>query len=288
MKVYISNYLSHSISIIDYETLETQREIKLKDDIYPHHFCVDQQEQKIFIPSLNNGTLYILDIIGEEIVDCVSVGGSLSQIFMYKEELFISNEDTNSIYIINKNTLDLISMITVDDMPHGFSYNEKNKKLYVPCINSIICIDVEDKVIHTKIDTDFKAWHLKLDKKKNEIYISTLDGKLVILKEETLEVVNIFEELLLPVQIEFNYRDNKVYISDLGYNQIKILDYKLGKYIGKIKIDGIPQGLEISKDSSRLFVSDTKNDAIKVYDTKTNRLIKEIHVGKEPTTIVCL
>ena len=115
-----------------------------------------------------------------------------------------------------------------------------------------------------------------------------MDGKLVILKEETLEVVNIFEELLLPVQIEFNYRDDKVFISDLGYNQIKNLDYKLVKYIGKIKIDGIPQGLEISKDSSRLFVSDTKNDAIKVYDTKTNRLIKEIHVGKEPTTIVCL
>ena len=58
MKVYVSNYLSHSISIIDYETLETQRQIELKDNIYPHHFCVDQLEQKIFIPSLNNGTLY--------------------------------------------------------------------------------------------------------------------------------------------------------------------------------------------------------------------------------------
>ena len=288
MKVYVSNYLSHSISIIDYETLETEREIDLNENIYPHHFWIDEQEQKIFIPSLNNGTLYTLDMISGEIIDSVSVGGSLSQIFMYEKELFISNEDTNSIYIINKDTLDLIGMITVDDMPHGFSYDQKNKKLYVPCINSIVCIDVENKVINKKIDTDFKAWHLKVDKKKNEIYISTLDGKLVILKEETLEVIGIFEELLLPVQIEFNNRDNKVYIGDLGYNQIKILDYKLGKYIGKIKIDGIPQGLEISKDFSRLFVSDTKNNTIKVYDTKTNRLLKELQVGKEPTTIVCL
>ena len=91
-----------------------------------------------------------------------------------------------------------------------------------------------------------------------------------------------------PVQIRFNYIDERVYISDLGYNQIKILDYRLGKYIGKIKVNGIPQGLEISKDYSRLFVSDTENDEIKVYDTKTNQLIKAIHVGKEPTTIVCL
>ena len=288
MKVYISNYLSHSISIIDYETLEMEREIVLDNNIYPHHFCVDEDEGKIYIPSLVNGTLYEVDIISGKILNSISVGGSLSQIFMYGDELFVSNEDTNSIYIINKYTLEAISMISVDDMPHGLGYDQKNNKLYVPCINSIICIDIENKIIYKKIDTDFKAWHLEVDEKKKEIYVSTLDGKLVILKEDDLEIINTFYELLLPVQIRFNYIDERVYISDLGYNHIKILDYRLGKYIGKIKVNGIPQGLEISKDYSRLFVSDTENDEIKVYDTKTNQLIKAIHVGKEPTTIVCL
>ena len=288
MKVYISNYLSHSISIIDYETLEMEREIVLDNNIYPHHFCVDEDEGKIYIPSLVNGTLYEVDIISGKILNSISVGGSLSQIFMHGDELFVSNEDTNSIYIINKYTLEAISMISVDDMPHGLGYDQKNNKLYVPCINSIICIDIENKIIYKKIDTDFKAWHLEVDEKKKEIYVSTLDGKLVILKEDDLEIINTFYELMLPVQIRFNYIDERVYISDLGYNQIKILDYRLGKYIGKIKVNGIPQGLEISKDYSRLFVSDTENDEIKVYDTKTNQLIKAIHVGKEPTTIVCL
>lgn len=288
MKIYISNYLSHSISVIDYETLETEREIELKDNIYPHHFCVDKNQEKIFIPSLTNGTLYTLDIKSGKIIDSVSVGGSLSQIFLNGNKLFISNEDTNSIYIINKYTLALMTMISVDDMPHGFGYYEEKNRLYVPCINSIVCIDVKNQIVERKIDTDFKAWHLEIDKKKGEIYISTLDGKMVILNEETLEIVNIFEELLLPVQIKFNYRDNRVYVSDLGYNQIKILDYKMGRYIGKIKVNGIPQGLEISKDFDKLFVSDTTNNTVKVYDTKTNKLINEIKVGKEPTTIICL
>ena len=31
-----------------------------------------------------------------------------------------------------------------------------------------------------------------------------------------------------------------------------------------------------------------ENGEIKVFDTKTNQLMKAIHVGKEPTTIVCL
>ena len=140
-----------------------------------------------------------------------------------------------------------------------------------------------------KGDKQFKKAERKLyDYTGLKADVECLEYELVILKEEDLEIVNTFYELLLPVQIKFNYSDNRVYISDLGYNQIKILDYKLGKYIGKIKINGIPQGLEISNDYSRLFVSDTENSEIKVFDTKTNQLMKAIHVGKEPTTIVCL
>ena len=125
MKVYISNYLSHSISIIDYETLEMEREIVLDNNIYPHHFCVDEDEGKIYIPSLVNGTLYEVDIISGKILNSISVGGSLSQIFMHGDELFVSNEDTNSIYIINKYTLEPVTMISVDDMPHGLGYDQK-------------------------------------------------------------------------------------------------------------------------------------------------------------------
>ena len=63
--------MSHSISIINYETLETEREIILNNNIYPHHFCVDKEENKIFIPSLINGTLYAVDIISGKILNSI-------------------------------------------------------------------------------------------------------------------------------------------------------------------------------------------------------------------------
>lgn len=80
----------------------------------------------------------------------------------------------------------------------------------------------------------------------------------------------------------------KVYVADLGYNNVRILDYTTSRYIGNIEINGIPQGLEISKDEKLLFVSDTQENSVKVYETANNKLIKEIKVGKEPTTIICL
>ena len=282
MKVYVSNYLSKSISIIDYDSLTLENEIKLDENIYPHHFCIDKETKKMYLPSSSNGILYILDMNSEKIIDSSSIGGSLSQIAMYKEEIFIANEDSNSIYFMDKNTLDPIGMISVDDMPHGFCFDLPRKKLYVPCI------DIINKVIEKKIDIDFKAWHVQLDKYKSEIYVSTLDGNVVIIDEELLNTKKVFDEFLLPVQISFNYKDKKVYIADLGYKNVKMIDYNQSKYIGSIDIEGIPQGLEISPDEERLFISDTQNNSLKVYDTSTNQLIKVIKVGKEPTTIICM
>lgn len=288
MKIYISNYLSGSISIIDIEKLKVEKEIKLEENIYPHYFCIDEDNDLIYIPSSNNGILYIVDLRTDKVVDTVSIGGSLSQIALNNEDLFLANEDSDSIYILNKKDLNPVGIISVDNMPHGFDINRDTNKIYVPCIKSIVCIDASKECVEKKVDLDFKAWHIKLDTRKKEIYVSTLDGKLVILDETSMSIKRVLEDFLLPVEICFNYSQNKIYMTDLGHRNVRILDYETGQYIGSIDVDGNPQGLEISKDDKLLFVSDTQRDSIKVYDTSNNVLIKEVKVGKEPTTIICV
>ncbi|MGL4797426.1 MAG: YncE family protein [Paraclostridium sp.] len=286
MKLYTSNYLSKSISVIDYNKLVLEKEIKLEADICPHHFCIDKENNIMYLPSASDGVLYVLDIKTDKIVDSISIGGNLSQISMCKEELFIANEDSNSIYIVNKNNLEPIGIIGVDNMPHGFAFDEIDNRLYVPCIDSILCIDIDKKSIEKKIPMNLKAWHIKVDSHKNYIYTSTLDGKIVVLDKLKLDIKHIIDDFLIPVEICINYNTGLVYVADLGYKNIKILNYDDYTMCGCINIGGNPQGLEISKDGNYLFVTDTFNNSVKIYDTYNNELIKEIKVGKEPTTIL--
>ena len=48
------------------------------------------------------------------------------------------------------NTLNPIGVIGVDNMPHGFDIDYVNNKLYVACINSIVCIDIINKSVCIK------------------------------------------------------------------------------------------------------------------------------------------
>ena len=288
MKVYISNYLSRSISIIDYSTLELEMNVQLDENIYPHNFCIDKIQQLAYIPSSLDGELYVLDLSTGKIIDDISIGGKLSNIALCNEELFISNEDSNSIYVLDLKTLNPIGIIGVDNMKHGFDIDYINNKLYVACIDSIICIDTISKMICKKIDIDFKAMHVKLDRNKNEIYTSTLDGKVLIIDEENLKIKKIIDKFLVPVEICFNYKSKQIYVADMGHKKVIVLDYDTGEILDYINIDGNPQGLQISNDYKLLFISDTKNNLIKIYNTLDNILLKDIKVGKEPTTIICM
>ena len=288
MKVYISNYLSRSISIIDYSTLELEMNVQLDENIYPHNFCIDKIQQLAYIPSSLDGELYVLDLSTGKIIDDISIGGKLSNIALCNEELFISNEDSNSIYVLDLKTLNPIGIIGVDNMPHGFDIDYINNKLYVACIDSIICIDTISKMICKKIEIDFKAMHVKLDRNKNEIYTSTLDGKVLIIDEENLKIKKIIDKFLVPVEICFNYKSKQIYVADMGHKKVIVLDYDTGEILDYINIDGNPQGLQISNDYKLLFISDTKNNLIKIYNTLDNILLKDIKVGKEPTTIICM
>lgn len=288
MKVYISNYLSQSISILGYPNFELERNINLGEDIYPHNFCIDKIRNLAYIPSSLSGEVYVLNLSTGKIVDDISIGGNLTNIALWNDEIFIANQDSNSIYVLDASTLNPVGVIGIDNMPHGFDIDTKNNRLYVACVNSIICIDIVNKCICNKIDTDFKAWHIKLDKERGEIYTSTLDGKVVVLKDETLEVIKIIDGFLIPIQICFNYEDKKIYLADMGHKAVIVLDYVTYEVLDFIDIDGDPQGLQLTKNYKSLFVSDTKNNLIKIYNTLDNSLIKNINVGKEPTTILCV
>ena len=288
MKVYISNYLSQSISILGYPNFELERNINLGEDIYPHNFCIDKIRNLAYIPSSLGGEVYVLNLSTGKIVDDISIGGNLTNIALWNDEIFIANQDSNSIYVLDASTLNPVGVIGIDNMPHGFDIDTKNNRLYVACVKSIICIDIVNKCICNKIDTDFKAWHIKLDKERGEIYTSTLDGKVVVLKDETLEVIKIIDGFLIPIQICFNYEDKKIYLADMGHKAVIVLDYVTYEVLDFIDIDGDPQGLQLTKNYKSLFVSDTKNNLIKIYNTLDNSLIKNINVGKEPTTILCV
>ncbi|MEJ8554749.1 YncE family protein [Tepidibacter sp. Z1-5] len=287
MKIYVSNFGSNNISVIN-EKLEVEDKICLDENMYVHHFCIDEKDEKIYIPSGLNGILYVIRIKDQSIIDSISIGGNLSQIVMNSnEELYIANEDSNSIYIVDVKNNEPVGLICVDSMPHGIIIDEEQKKLYVPCLDSLVVIDIISKSIVKNIKLNMAPWHLNINKEENIIYIVTKNGSIILVDRFTFEILNILRGFKFPVEISLNYLKKEMYVTDFCNKSIDVLNYKTNERIKNIGIEGRPLGMDISNDGSKLFVSDVKNNLISVFDTSSLEIIKNIDVDKEPTTVIC-
>jgi ABC-type enterochelin transport system substrate-binding protein len=136
----------------------------------------------------------------------------------------------------------------------------------------------------------FSACENKKDKlKEGEIYLYYTDKNRTQLKSVTYKpkeekTVNIIGEVLE----QMNTTSKELNVVTAKPEEVMILDYESGEVLDSINIDGEPQGLHISDNYRLLFISDTKNNLIKIYSTLDNSLIKDVKVGKEPTTILCM
>jgi len=287
LKIYVSNFGSNNISVIN-GNLEVEDKICLDDNMYVHHFCIDEKDERIYIPSGINGILYVVRINNKSIIDSISIGGNLSQVVMNgNEELYIANEDSNSIYIVDVKNNYPMGLICVDSMPHGIIIDEEQKKLYVPCLDSLVVIDIITKRIEKNIKLNMAPWHLNINKEENIIYIVAKNGSIILVDRFTFEILNVLSGFKFPVEISINYLKKEMYVTDFCNKSIEVLNYKINEHIKSIDIEGRPLGMDISKDQSKLFVSDVKNDRIMVFETSSLELIKNIDVDKEPTTIIC-
>ncbi|MDR0880324.1 MAG: YncE family protein [Clostridioides sp.] len=286
MNLYVSNYLSKSIGVINLESLKLEEIIQIGENIYPHHFFVDIGESRAYIPNSIDGMLFVIDIRSKKIIESTSVGGSPTRIILNDEDIYLANQDTDSINIFNRRDLSPVALIKVGSMPHGFDISEEKKKLYVPCRDMLVCIDIEKKAIDSIRKLDYRLWHLKIDPKKSELYATTIDGKLIVFDQDTFEIKAVLDGMVLPVEIGIDYVNKRVYVTDLGYGGVWVIDYDTKKIVDCIKICGTAQGLLVLDEIGLMFVTDTENNCVNVYGTGDLRLKKKIDVGKEPTSII--
>ena len=286
MKILVSNFLGKSISVIDGKALEEEDRIYLEESAYPHHFCIDREGDVAYIPSSVSGMVFVADLKDYKVIDSVSIGGNLIQgVLSSSQELYIANEDSNCIYVLNSKKMSPICTITVENMPHGIVIDEGHKKLFVPCEKYLVVIDTVKKEIIHKIYYGYNLWHLKIN--GDIIYVVTKCGKILLVDKNNFMIKHIVYNFRLPVELVINNNTKEFYVTDFIGGHIHIIEMGSNNVIQKISIEGDPLGIAINKDGDLIFVSDVKTDEINVINVSERKIIKKIKAGKEPTSIIC-
>ncbi|WP_234571557.1 YncE family protein [Rhodohalobacter sp. 614A] len=211
------------------------------------------------------------------------------------DEIYIASAGSRSnpvsyIYVLDAETL--AKKDSIDVQPHrvfGLGFNQKTQTLYTSntVSNSVYAIDVSKKEVVATITPDKEESHTReivVDEENNLVYVTDVGspGSVWVIDGSSNTLDRIIENTgETTTGIAFNKEKNLLYLTNMGSNEIAVLDINTDKVVQNYSSHSErPTNVEFDPETDRLFVANQGTNDVTVLNATTGELIKTIETGE--------
>jgi len=202
------------------------------------------------------------------------------------DKIYVANQFSNLISIIDPEKAKVIADIEVENSPYSIDINPFTNRIYVTNRGSdtVSIIDgFTNKQLKT-IKVDKSPLNLAVNVANNLLYVTNINSQTVSVID-TIEnkVIKTLNYTSIPYDVAINPHTNLIYVSDLGSNSIHVIDGNNNNtLITSIPVGSRPSVISINIISNLIYVSNFISDTVSVINGTTNKVIKNIKVGENP------
>ncbi|MEM6698291.1 MAG: beta-propeller fold lactonase family protein, partial [Bacteroidota bacterium] len=201
------------------------------------------------------------------------------------ERLYVPNWDAGTINVIDLNTNNILTTITVGEEPYGVQVSPDHLKVYVANYrdNTVSVIDVVSNTVEATITGGFnRPWSIAFNSDGSRAYVSNREGDNVIVINTSTN--SIIESAITvgdaPEAVIVSPDDAKVYVANYDTDNVTVINTS-DNSTSTISIENNPRDLALSADGSQLYVCN-RSGSISVIDIATDMV--EQHVATETQT----
>jgi YVTN family beta-propeller protein len=88
-----------------------------------------------------------------------------------------------------------------------------------------------------------------------------------------------------PYDVAVSSIKNLLYITNLRYDTVSVIDGATDKLLANIKVGSNPEGVSTRTDKNMIYVANSGSDTVSVIDGGTNRVVSNISVGLKPSDV---
>ena len=180
--------------------------------------------------------------------------------------VFVSNEDSENITIIDSGTDSVIATIPVGKRPRGIRLGPDGKSLFVAVSGSP---KAGPEVDESKLPPPDRA----------------ADGVAVI-DVATLRLVKTLPSGNDPESFAISNDGKTVYVSNEDAGTVSVLDVESGKVTNTITVGEEPEGVTMRPDGKAVYVTSEGTGSVAVIDADQRKVVATIATGKRPRSTV--
>jgi YVTN family beta-propeller protein len=311
-QLYVVGYVAGSpgwhFFVIDANTHQVINTIRvfvspLQQVMLPRALVLDAAERRFHVINSAGGDIRTIDTVSRQVTMTSEIGKSLRDIVIRKvvkeavtknsPRLYVINnaEDHAEVLVINADTYELITRVTVGYFAARFVLNSAGTRLYVASYNrkklnengKVFVIDTNSYKVISEIDVG-KVPRILLLNSGNILYAVNRDSNTIsIIDTSSLRKITTILMAKIPVRLLLNPAKNLLYVanSNKEAGMVSVINTVTNKIIKRIGfVDPYPKELLLNSAGTRLYVAHKGGNTVSVIDTDIDyRVIAKIDVG---------
>jgi PQQ-dependent catabolism-associated beta-propeller protein len=177
---------------------------------------------------------------------------------------YVSNEDGETVSVLDTQKAEVISTITVGKRPRGLKLSRDGSLLYVAVSGLPKCPPSVPDEECAKLKRDLQA-----------------DG-IAVIDTATLKLTKVLKSGSDPEQFDMSRDGKRLFISNEDSAQTSVLDTTSGAIVATIPIGHEPEGVRLSPNGKWVLVTSETDSTVSIVDTTSLKVLKTVVVGMRP------
>jgi len=276
-RVYVLNYLSGNLTIINGETDNLEKTVYVGNK----PSAIRLGDKKIYVTLPAENEVAVISPEGE-ILSRIKVKPNPTNIFPVPKlnKTYILHYFGGVITVLDGRTYAIIKEISVGKLPKSFAFNSVLDEIYVveQETNSLLVIDALEDKITDKLETGQQPTGVAFEAQLNKIYVANFsDGTLSVFNSETKKSLGFIEVGSGPADAIANL--GKIYVRNVLSNSVSVIDSFTDKKIKDISVGSRPLGMVLNKETNKIYILNKWSPFISVIDTINDSLLPNINLG---------
>ncbi len=282
-KIYVSNELSKSVTVVDGITNATQ---SVAVGTNPRAVAVNEVTDKIYVANYNSNTVTVINGSNNS-TTTVPVGSNPTAIAVnpVTDKIYVANYSSNNVTVIDGVTNNT-QTVSVGTNPIAIGVDQTINKIYAANFGSdnVTIIDGTNNLTNN-LSTGSKPYAIAVNPIIKFVYVANRNSATVTVINGVTKAIQTVPVGNNPSAIAFNIVTNKVFVANSGANSITVIAAPTNA-TQTIPVGNSPQSISVNEITNQVFVGNhNSNDVTAIDFSQASKGITTIAVGTNPRAI---
>jgi len=181
--------------------------------------------------------------------------------------LYVSNEDGQSVTVLDAESGALIETIAIGKRPRGLKVTPDGSRLFVAVSGLPKCPPSVPDEECAKLERDLKA-----------------DG-IAVVDTATHKILQVLHAGSDPEQFALSRDGRRLFVANEDTASMTVVDIASGSVLQRVSVGREPEGVALTPDGRWVLITNESDNSVSVIDTGTLKIVKSVPVGKRPRDI---